>query len=309
MAIIIDGKKIAAELRAECIARTNRLLEKGIKPRLDVIIVDDIIDTGYTMQFVGSDPASQQYVNSRAKDCAAVGMESCVHALPAETEQAELVELIESLNANKNVHGILLQMPLPKHMNSDEVISHISMHKDVDGFHLLNVGSLVSGRPAFAPCTPSSIMQLIKSTGVKISGKNAVVIGRSNVVGRPAAMLLLGESATVTICHSKTSNLKEHTLNADILVAAIGKPKFFNREYIKVGVPGLVTGDMIKPGAIVIDAGINRVEGKTVGDVDFASVEPVAGYISPVPGGVGPVTRTILVANTLTAAEKLNGLD
>ncbi len=283
MAIIIDGKKIAAELRAECIARTNRLLEKGIKPRLDVIIV-------------GSDPASQQYVNSRAKDCAAVGMESCVHALPAETEQAELVEFIELLNANKNVHGILLQMPLPKHMNSDEVISHISMHKDVDGFHLLNVGSLVSGRPAFAPCTPSSIMQLIKSTGVKISGKNAVVIGRSNVVGRPAAMLLLGESATVTICHSKTSNLKEHTLNADILVAA-------------VGVPGLVTGDMIKPGAIVIDAGINRVEGKTVGDVDFASAEPVAGYISPVPGGVGPVTRTILVANTLTAAEKLNGLD
>lgn len=154
MAIIIDGKKIAAELRAECIARTNRLLEKGIKPRLDVIIV-------------GSDPASQQYVNSRAKDCAAVRNESCVHALPAETEQAELVELIESLNANKNVHGILLQMPLPKHMNSDEVISHISMHKDVDGFHLLNVGSLVSGRPAFAPCTPSSIMQLIKSTGVK----------------------------------------------------------------------------------------------------------------------------------------------
>ena len=263
MAIIIDGKKIAAELRAECIARTNRLLEKGIKPRLDVIIV-------------GSDPASQQYVNSRAKDCAAVEMESCVHALPAETEQAELVELIESLNADKNVHGIL--------------------HKDVDGFHLLNVGSLVSGRPAFAPCTPSSIMQLIKSTGVKISGKNAVVIGRSNVVGRPAAMLLLGESATVTICHSKTANLKEHTLNADILVAA-------------VGVPGLVTGDMIKPGAIVIDAGINRVEGKTVGDVDFASAEPVAGYISPVPGGVGPVTRTILVANTLTAAEKLNGLD
>ena len=291
MAIIIDGKKIAAELRAECIARTNRLLEKGIKPRLDVIIV-------------GSDPASQQYVNSRAKDCAAVGMESCVHALPAETEQAELVELIESLNADKNVHGILLQMPLPKHMNSDEVISHISMHKDVDGFHLLNVGSLVSGRPAFAPCTPSSIMQLIKSTGVKISGKNAVVIGRSNVVGRPAAMLLLGESATVTICHSKTKNLAKILKQADIVIMAIG-----NILVAAVGVPGLVTGDMIKPGAIVIDAGINRVEGKTVGDVDFASAEPVAGYISPVPGGVGPVTRTILVANTLTAAEKLNGLD
>lgn len=281
MARIIDGKLIAAQLRKDCLSRSEKLLADGIRPKLDVIIV-------------GNDPASHQYVNSRAADCAAVGLASTVHSLNEDTKQSELIELIETLNADDNVHGILLQMPLPKHMNPDEVISHISMQKDVDGFHPMNVGALVSGKPAFAPCTPSSIMQLIRSTGIDISGKNAVVVGRSNVVGRPAAMLLLKESATVTICHSRTLDLKEHTLNADILVAA-------------VGIPNLITGDMIKPGAIVIDAGINRVDGKTVGDVEFETAKDVAGFISPVPGGVGPVTRTILLMNTLEACERLNG--
>ena len=281
MARIIDGKLIAAQLRKDCLSRSEKLLADGIRPKLDVIIV-------------GNDPASHQYVNSRAADCAAVGLASTVHSLNEDTKQSELIELIETFNADDNVHGILLQMPLPKHMNPDEVISHISMQKDVDGFHPMNVGALVSGKPAFAPCTPSSIMQLIRSTGIDISGKNAVVVGRSNVVGRPAAMLLLKESATVTICHSRTIDLKEHTLNADILVAA-------------VGVPNLITGDMIKPGAIVIDAGINRVDGKTVGDVEFETAKDVAGFISPVPGGVGPVTRTILLMNTLEACERLNG--
>ena len=281
MARIIDGKLIAAQLRKDCLSRSEKLLADGIRPKLDVIIV-------------GNDPASHQYVNSRAADCAAVGLASTVHSLNEDTKQSELIELIETLNADDNVHGILLQMPLPKHMNPDEVISDISMQKDVDGFHPMNVGALVSGKPAFAPCTPSSIMQLIRSTGIDISGKSAVVVGRSNVVGRPAAMLLLKESATVTICHSRTIDLKEHTLNADILVAA-------------VGVPNLITGDMIKPGAIVIDAGINRVDGKTVGDVEFETAKDVAGFISPVPGGVGPVTRTILLMNTLEACERLNG--
>ena len=281
MARIIDGKLIAAQLRKDCLSRSEKLLADGIRPKLDVIIV-------------GNDPASHQYVNSRAADCAAVGLASTVHSLNEDTKRAERIELIETLKADENVHGILLQMPLPKHMNPDEVISHISMQKDVDGFHPMNVGALVSGKPAFAPCTPSSIMQLIRSTGIDISGKNAVVVGRSNVVGRPAAMLLLKESATVTICHSRTIDLKEHTLNADILVAA-------------VGVPNLITGDMIKPGAIVIDAGINRVDGKTVGDVEFETAKDVAGFISPVPGGVGPVTRTILLMNTLEACERLNG--
>lgn len=281
MSQIIDGKAIATKLRADCSERARALIERGITPKLDVIIV-------------GDDPASHQYVNSRASDCRAIGMDSTVHTLPEQTEQAELIELIERLNADSSVHGILLQIPLPKHMDSDEVISHISWDKDVDGFHLMNVGALVSGRAAIAPCTPSSIMELIKSSGVRIAGKNAVVIGRSNVVGRPAAMMLLHENATVTICHSRTADLAAHTKNADILVAA-------------VGVPHLIKGDMIKPGAVVIDAGINRRDGKTVGDVEFETAKEAAGYITPVPGGVGPVTRTILLMNTLEAAERIHG--
>ena len=283
MANLIDGKKIAAEMREECIARVARLRENGVAPRLDVVIV-------------GDDPASHQYVNSRLKDCAEIGLESVTHTLPAETEQGELIALLEELNADTAVHGILLQMPLPRSMNSDEVLAHISPKKDVDGLTVANAGALYTGRDGFAPCTPSSVMKLIKSTGEPIKGRNAVVVGRSIVVGKPAAMLLLAEHATVTICHSRTNDLAEHTRNADILVAA-------------VGVPGLITGDMVKPGAIVVDAGINRVDGKTVGDVEFDSAEKVAGWISPVPGGVGPVTRKILLTNTLKAAEKLNGLN
>ena len=283
MANLIDGKKIAAEMREECIARVARLRENGVVPRLDVVIV-------------GDDPASHQYVNSRLKDCAEIGLESVTHTLPTETEQGELIALLEELNADTAVHGILLQMPLPRSMNSDEVLAHISPKKDVDGLTVANAGALYTGRDGFAPCTPSSVMKLIKSTGEPIKGRNAVVVGRSIVVGKPAAMLLLAEHATVTICHSRTNDLAEHTRNADILVAA-------------VGVPGLITGDMVKPGAIVVDAGINRVDGKTVGDVEFDSAEKVAGRISPVPGGVGPVTRKILLTNTLKAAEKLNGLD
>ena len=277
---LIDGKGIAAELRAKCAERASNLISNGIVPKLAVIIV-------------GDDPASHQYVNSRAADCKAVGMDSTVYELPSDTTQSELISLLEQINVDPKIHGILLQMPLPMHMNPDEVVVHISRDKDVDGLHPINIGMLGSGKPSFAPCTPSSIMQLIKSTGVPIRGKNAVVVGRSNVVGKPAAMLLLQENATVTICHSKTVDLKEHTMQADILVAA-------------VGVPGLITGDMIKPGAIVIDAGINRVDGKTVGDVDFESAKEVAGAITPVPGGVGPVTRTILLMHTLDAAERIN---
>lgn len=277
---IIDGKVIAAELRAECSERASALIARGITPKLAVIIV-------------GDDSASHQYVNSRAADCKAVGIDSVVYELQSDTAQSDLIALLEQLSNDTSIHGILLQMPLPAHMNPDEVVVHISSDKDVDGLHPINIGMLGSGKPSFAPCTPSSIMQLIKSTGVPIRGKNAVVVGRSNVVGKPAAMLLLQENATVTICHSKTADLKEHTLQADILVAAVGVPK-------------LITGDMIKPGAVVIDAGINRVDGKTVGDVDFESAKEVAGAITPVPGGVGPVTRTILLMHTLDAAERIN---
>ena len=283
MANIIDGKLIASELQNECAERVLRLKELGVEPRLDVVIV-------------GDDPASHQYANSRIKDCAAVGILSETHTLPADASEDELVDLLYALSADPAVHGILLQMPLPKGMDQDRVIAHIVPRKDVDGLTVANAGALYTGREGFAPCTPSSVMTLLHSTGVPVKGKNAVVVGRSIVVGKPAAMLLLAEHATVTICHSRTADLGAHTREADILVAA-------------VGVPGLIKGDMIKPGAVVIDAGINRVDGKTVGDVEFESAEKVAGYISPVPGGVGPVTRKILLENTLTAAEKLNGLN
>lgn len=283
MANIIDGKKLALELRDECASRVLELKKRGVEPRLDVVIV-------------GNDPASKQYVNSRMKDCDDIGLKSETHVLEENASQQELIDLLDLLCADSAVHGILLQMPLPKHMDQDEVLSHIRPEKDVDGLTVLNAGALFTGRSGFAPCTPSSIMHLIKSTGVPLKGKNAVVVGRSIVVGKPAAMLLLNEHATVTICHSRTADLSEHIRSADIVVAAVGVPK-------------LINGDMIKPGAIVVDAGINRVDGKTVGDVDFEQAEKVAGYISPVPGGVGPVTRKILLSNTLTAAERANGIE
>lgn len=281
MANIIDGKKLSLKLRDESAKRVIDLKNAGIEPRLDVVIV-------------GDDPASHQYVNSRLKDCEDIGLLSITHVLDTGIEQRELTELLDKLSSDSEVHGILLQMPLPKHMDQDEVLSHICPEKDVDGLTVLNAGALFSGREGFAPCTPSSIMHLIKSTGVPIKGKNAVVVGRSIVVGKPAAMLLLAEHATVTVCHSRTVDLKAHLQNADIVVAAVGSAN-------------LIKGDMLKPGAIVIDAGINRVDGKTVGDVEFDSAERIAGYISPVPGGVGPVTRKILLSNTLTAAERANG--
>ena len=278
MAQIIDGKKLAIELQNECIRRSEALKASGIVPRLDVVIV-------------GNDPASHQYVNSRGKDCEAVGIESRVHTLDEGADEAELIRVLDELSADRSVHGILLQLPLPKHMNTEKVLTHIAPEKDVDGLTVANQGALYAGSGGFAPCTPSSIMHLIKSTGVSIKGKNAVVVGRSIVVGKPAAMLLLSEHATVTVCHSRTADLAAHTKNADIVIAA-------------VGVPELIKGDMLKEGAIVVDAGINRVDGRTVGDVHFDSAEKVAGYISPVPGGVGPVTRKILLKNTLSAAEK-----
>lgn len=278
MAQIIDGKKLALELQEECIARVEALKARGIVPRLDVVIV-------------GSDPASHQYVNSRGKDCEAVGIESRVHTLDEDADEAQLTRVLDELSSDAGVHGILLQLPLPGHMNTEKVLMHIAPEKDVDGLTVVNQGALYAGGVGFAPCTPSSIMHLIKSTGVPIKGKNAVVVGRSIVVGKPAAMLLLSEHATVTVCHSRTADLAAHTKNADIVVAA-------------VGVPELIKGDMLKEGAIVIDAGINRIDERTVGDVHFDSAAKVAGYISPVPGGVGPVTRKILLKNTLTAAER-----
>ncbi len=281
MAQIINGKLIAQQLRQQCAEEAEQLKAAGITPKLAVIIV-------------GDDPASRQYVNSRAEDCKAVGMDSAVFALPADTPQAKLITLIDGLNNDSSVHGILLQLPLPKHINSNEVTQRISCTKDVDGCNMINIGALASGLSTFEPCTPSGIMRLIDSTGVEISGKNAVIIGRSNVVGKPAAMLMLRRNATVTICHSKTPDLSYYTKQADILIAAVGKP-------------GLVTGDMVKPGAVVIDAGINRVGGKTVGDVEFSSAAEKAAFITPVPGGVGPMTRTVLLLNTLRAARSANG--
>ena len=281
MAILIDGKKIAQELQAECAGRALSLKARGIFPRLDVVRV-------------GNDPASEQYANSRARDCESVGIESRTHLLPDDSRESELIALLRELSEDAAVHGILLQLPLPKHIDQDRAIAQIAPEKDVDGLGVVSAGALFTGRRGFAPCTASSVLHLIKSTGVPIAGKNAVVVGRSIVVGKPAAMLLLAENATVTLCHSRTVELAEYTRRADILVAAVGKA-------------GLITGSMVKEDALVVDAGINRVGERTVGDVNFASVEPVAGYISPVPGGVGPVTRKILLQNTLTAAERANG--
>lgn len=281
MAQIINGKLAAQQLRQQCAEATKQLKEAGIIPKLAVIIV-------------GDDPASHQYVNSRAEDCRAAGMDSDVFTLPADTPQRELTALIDRLNEDDSVHGILLQLPLPKHMNSDEVTQRISCKKDVDGCNMINIGALASGLSAFEPCTPSGIMRLIESTGVEISGKNAVIVGRSNIVGKPAALLLLQRNATVTICHSKTADLAYHTRQADILIAAVGRPE-------------LIKGDMIKPGAIVIDAGINRVNGKTVGDVEYSSAAEKAAFITPVPGGVGPMTRAVLLSNTIKAARNADG--
>ena len=280
MAQMIDGKKIAAEIREQIAADTKKLVEEtGVRPGLAVVIV-------------GDDPASHVYVRNKKKACEQVGFYSEEHALPEQTTQQELMALLDRLNQDPKIHGILVQLPLPRHLDDQAVIERISPKKDVDAFHAMNVGKIMIGNFDFLPCTPAGVMELIHAAGVSVSGKECVVIGRSNIVGKPMAMLLLHENGTVTICHSRTQHLPEVTRRADILVSAVGRAKF-------------VTADMVKPGAVVIDVGMNRDEnGKLCGDVDFAAVEPVASYLTPVPGGVGPMTITMLLKNTLTSAQK-----
>ena len=280
MAKIIDGKKISAEIRAEIKEKALAFESKnGFKPGLAVIIV-------------GSDPASQVYVRNKRRACEEVGFYSEAYELPEDTTQTELIELVDKLNKDPKIHGILCQLPLPKHLDENEVILRIDPKKDVDAFHPYNVGKIMIGDYDFLPCTPAGVMALLDRSGIEIKGKECVVVGRSNIVGKPQAMLLLHAHGTVTVCHSRTKDLREVCRRADILVAAIGKADFF-------------TADMVKDGAVVIDVGMNRrADGKLTGDVDFASVEPKASYITPVPGGVGPMTITMLMQNTLTAAER-----
>ena len=279
MAKIINGKEISATIRSEIKEATERLVaESGVRPGLAVIIV-------------GEDPASQVYVRNKKRACDEVGFYSESYELPENTTQEELNALVDRLNNDDKIHGILCQLPLPKHLDENEVIMRIDPKKDVDAFHPENVGKIMIGDYSFLPCTPAGVMALLERSGIDVCGKECVVVGRSNIVGKPQAMLLLHANGTVTICHSRTKNLAEVCRRADILVAAIGKADFF-------------TGDMIKDGAVVIDVGMNRrADGKLTGDVDFASVEPKASYITPVPGGVGPMTITMLMQNTLTAAK------
>jgi methylenetetrahydrofolate dehydrogenase (NADP+)/methenyltetrahydrofolate cyclohydrolase len=283
MSKLISGKEVSLKVKNQVAEETAELKKQGITPGLAVIIV-------------GNDPASRVYVNSKKKACAEVGFNSYEYALPEETTQEELLELVQKLNNDNNVNGILCQLPLPKHIEENAIINAIKAEKDVDAFHPFNVGKIMIGEYAFLPCTPAGVMELIDSTGVEISGKSCVVIGRSNIVGKPMAMLLLHRSGTVTICHSKTQNLQDICRNADILVAAVGRANF-------------VTEDMVKDGAVVIDVGMNRLEnGKLCGDVDFENVEKKASFITPVPGGVGPMTIAMLMKNTLTAAKMHNKL-
>ncbi len=283
MSQIIDGKAVSAEVRKRVAHQTKKLKEKGIIPGLAVIIV-------------GDDPASQVYVRNKEKACAEVGFYSEKFALPANTTQEELNCLVKELNGREEINGILCQLPLPSHLDDKEVINLIDPVKDVDAFHPVNVGAIMIGDYHFLPCTPAGVMELIHATGVEIEGKKAVVVGRSNIVGKPMAMLLLHANATVEITHSKTKNLSDITKEADILVAAIGKAKF-------------ITADMVKEGAVVIDVGMNRDENaKLCGDVDFESVKDKCSYITPVPGGVGPMTISMLMENTLTAAKLQNGI-
>ncbi len=283
MAILIDGKKISASVKAQVAQEAASLKAKGLFPGLAVVLV-------------GDDPASRIYVNNKKKACEATGIYSEEYALPKTTTQQQLMELIGRLNDKPEIHGILVQSPLPEALDEAAVVEAISPQKDVDAFHAYNVGKLMQGRPVFQPCTPAGVIELIRSTGTEITGKNCVVIGRSDIVGKPMAMLLLQCNGTVTICHSATKNLKEISSQADILVSAVGKA-------------GFVTADMVKPGAVVIDVGMNRdAEGKLCGDVEFAQVEPIASYITPVPGGVGPMTIAMLMRNTITAAKLQNGM-
>ena len=279
----IDGKIISDFFRAEYKVRVDRLIAHGSRPGLAVVIV-------------GNDPASQVYVRNKARACEAIGMHSEVHVRAGDISQADLTAFIETLNVDPAIHGILVQLPLPKHINDRAVIEAIAPGKDVDGFHYANMGALVIDESWFPPCTPYGVMKMLEYEGVAIEGRHVVIVGRSNIVGKPMAMLMLKAGGTVTVCHSKTRDLSKFTRDADILVAAVGKPC-------------MITGDMIKPGAVVIDVGINRLpDGKLAGDVDYASASRVAAAITPVPGGVGPMTITMLLGNTLRAAENLAGL-
>lgn len=283
MAQIIDGKKISLEIKEELRLKTLELKDKGVVPGLAVILV-------------GDDPASQTYVRNKTTCCEQLGYLSEQYMLPATTTQQELIDLIDKLNDDAKIHGILVQLPLPKHLDKTAVINRILPEKDVDAFHPVNVGKIMTGNFDFLPCTPAGVMELIERSGINVAGKHCVIIGRSDIVGKPQAMLMLHKNATVTICHSKTKNLAEITRQADILVAAVGKA-------------GFVTADMIGKDAVVIDVGINRnQEGKLCGDVNFEEAKKIASFITPVPGGVGPMTIAMLMKNTMTAALKANGI-
>lgn len=283
MAVILDGKAVSAKVKEEVKEEVEALKKQGVSVGLAVIIV-------------GNNPASRTYVNNKKKACEAAGILSEEYALPEETTQEELLALVEELNHKDSINGILCQLPLPKQLDEEAVIAAISDKKDVDAFSAVNVGHIMIGDYSFLPCTPAGIMEILRHYNIDVAGKECVVIGRSNIVGKPMAMLLLHQNGTVTICHSKTQNLKEVTSRADILVAAVGIPHF-------------VTADMVKEGAVVIDVGMDRDEnGKLCGDVDFAAVESKASYITPVPGGVGPMTIATLLKNTVTAAKQQNGI-
>lgn len=280
---IIDGKAIAATMRQTFKARVDLLTQRGERPGLVVILV-------------GADPASQVYVRNKVNGCLAIGMHSEKLEYPADVAPQVVLKKIVELNSDASVHGILVQLPLPPQFNEQEILEAIAPEKDVDGFHAENVGALLQGKPRFIPCTPYGVIKMLEASGVDLVGMDAVVIGRSNIVGKPMAALLINAGATVTVCHSKTKNLAEHVARADLVVAAVGRAKF-------------VTPEMLKPGAVVIDVGINRLpDGTLCGDVDFAACAAVAGQITPVPGGVGPMTITMLLANTIEAAERKAGL-
>jgi methylenetetrahydrofolate dehydrogenase (NADP+) / methenyltetrahydrofolate cyclohydrolase len=274
---VISGKEVAARIKSQLLEEVNTLKTEGINPGLAVVIV-------------GNDPASRVYVNSKKKACAEIGIESFEHTLSENTTEQELLALVHTLNADDRVNGILVQLPLPAQINEDEIILAIDPNKDVDAFHPVTIGKLMTGQPGFLPCTPAGVMELIRESGVEVAGKECVVVGRSNIVGKPQAILLLAEHGTVTICHSRTKNLEEVCRRADILVASVGKPE-------------IIKGSFIKPGAVVIDVGINRVgDKKLVGDVDFEAASQVAAAVTPVPGGVGPMTIAMLMKNTVCAA-------
>jgi methylenetetrahydrofolate dehydrogenase (NADP+)/methenyltetrahydrofolate cyclohydrolase len=279
-ASIIDGNALSAQLRADVMRRADALKARGITPGLAVLLV-------------GENSASQVYVRNKVKACADAGLHSVLERYEADMTEAALLARIDALNKDPAIHGILVQLPVPKHIDANKVIEAIAPEKDVDGFHIASAGALMVGQPGFLPCTPYGCMKMLESIGYDLRGKHAVVIGRSNIVGKPMAMLLLQKNATVTICHSGTKDLKAMTLQADVIVAAVGKVN-------------VLTADMVKPGAVVIDVGMNRNdEGKLCGDVDYAGVREVAGHITPVPGGVGPMTITMLLVNTLESAERL----